>query len=169
MIIKRFGKVFAGFAFAYLMLCAGTANAQSTATDTFLVTLTLEDECVVTAGIALDFDAAGVLDVALTGTTTIDVQCTDQTAYSVGLNEGTGVGATVLTRYLTGPGGVLVLYELYQDAGHLTIWGNTPPTNTVAGTGDGDTQTLTVYGLVPVQVTPVAGNYTDTITVTVTY
>jgi len=49
------------------------------------------------------------------------------------------------------------------------VWGNTVGTNTVAGTGTGNSQSLTVYGNVPAQATPPAATYNDTITVTVTY
>ncbi len=49
------------------------------------------------------------------------------------------------------------------------MWGNTIGTDTVAGTGTGSNQSLTVYGRVPVQSTPVGATYTDTVIVTVTY
>jgi spore coat protein U-like protein len=58
---------------------------------------------------------------------------------------------------------------LYSNAGRTTVWGNTVGTDTVAGTGTGATQSLTVYGRVPVQSTPGAGTYTDTVITTVTY
>jgi spore coat protein U-like protein len=62
-----------------------------------------------------------------------------------------------------------ITYSLYQDAGRTTVWGNTIGTNTVAGTGNGASQSYTVYGRVPPQTTPAAALYGDTITVTVTY
>lgn len=42
-------------------------------------------------------------------------------------------------------------------------------TDTLAGTGNGNVQNLTVYGRVPPQATPAAGVYTDTVAITVTY
>lgn len=62
-----------------------------------------------------------------------------------------------------------IAYQLYQNATRSTVWGNTVGTNTVAGTGNGNVQLLTVYGSVPAQATPPAGTYSDTVTVTVTY
>jgi len=47
--------------------------------------------------------------------------------------------------------------------------GNTVSTDTVAATGNGASQSYTVYGRVPAQTTPAPGTYTDTVTVTVTY
>jgi spore coat protein U-like protein len=37
------------------------------------------------------------------------------------------------------------------------------------GTGTGASQTITVYGKVPTQTTPVAGTYADSVIVTLTY
>ena len=66
-------------------------------------------------------------------------------------------------------GSATVTYSLYSDSGRTTVWGNTVGTNTVAGVGNGASQSYTVYGRVPAQTTPAAATYTDTITVTVTY
>jgi spore coat protein U domain-containing protein, fimbrial subunit CupE1/2/3/6 len=66
-------------------------------------------------------------------------------------------------------GGANVTYSLYTDTGRTTVWGNTVGTDTVAATGNGASQSYTVFGRVPSQSTPAPGTYTDTITVTVTY
>jgi len=39
----------------------------------------------------------------------------------------------------------------------------------VSGTGTGAAQVLTVYGRIPANQTALIGNYTDTVTVTVTF
>ncbi|MCR6502850.1 spore coat protein U domain-containing protein [Shinella sp. CPCC 101442] len=39
----------------------------------------------------------------------------------------------------------------------------------MSGTGSGSQQDITIYGRVPAQNTPLAGTYTDTVVVTVTY
>ena len=96
------------------------------------------------------------------------MQCTDTTPYNIGLDAGTGTGATVTVRKLTS-GGATVNYTLYSDTGRTTVWGNTVSTDTVAATGNGASQSYTVYGRVPAQTTPAPGTYTDTVTVTVTY
>ena len=96
------------------------------------------------------------------------MSCTNTTPYNIGLDAGTGSGATVATRKMTS-GGATVSYSLYSDSAHATVWGNTIGTDAVAGTGNGTGQNYTVYGRVPPQTTPAPGTYTDTITVTVTY
>jgi spore coat protein U-like protein len=109
-----------------------------------------------------------VLTANVDQTTTLQVQCTNTTPYNIGLDAGTGSGATVTTRKLTS-GAHTVNYSLYSDSGRTTVWGNTVGTNTVSATATGAAQSYTIYGRVPSQTTPAPGTYTDTITVTVTY
>lgn len=150
-----------------LLTSSGTALA-ATATTTFTVQMTITSTCIINSASTLNFGSTGVLTTNVPGTSTIQVQCTNTTPYTIGLDAGTGVGATVAARKMTN-GGNTITYSLYQDSGHLTVWGDTIGVNTVAGTGDGSAQGFTVNGLVPAQTTPAAGLYTDTITVTVTY
>jgi spore coat protein U-like protein len=105
----------------------------------------------------------------LNATTTIQVACTGGTAYNVGLNAGTGVGATVTTREMTGPAGALLNYKMFSNSGRTTNWGNTIGTDTVAGTGNNGIQNLTVYGEIPSGQTVALGSYADVIITTLTY
>jgi spore coat protein U-like protein len=116
----------------------------------------------------LNFGTVGLLTANVDTTTTVAVQCTNATPYNVGLNAGTGTGATVASRKMTS-GTKTVTYSLYSNSGRTTVWGNTVGTDTVTGTGSGSNQSLTVYGRVPVQTTPAPATYTDTIVATVTY
>ena len=101
-------------------------------------------------------------------TSTVSVTCTNTTPYNVGLNAGTATGATVTTRQMTN-GSAVLSYSLTSDSGHSVNWGNTVGTNTVAGTGNGSAQSLTVYGQVAAGQYVTPGAYADTITATVTY
>lgn len=141
----------------------------ATATTQFQVTLTLQAECKLTSASDLAFGTSGVIQTALTATSAIGVQCTNTTPYNVGLSAGSGSGASTTTRKMTSGAGATVNYQLFRDTSRTQNWGNTVNTDTMAGTGNGAVQTLTVYGLVPAQTTPAAGNYTDTVQVTVTY
>ena len=132
----------------------------------FNVNATVAKQCAVSAT-ALDFGSVGLLTGTTLGTSTIGVQCSSGSAYNVGLNQGIN-GATITTRKMA-LGANLIGYQLYSNSGRTTVWGNTVGTNTVAGTGNGSVQNLSVYGSVPAQATPTAGTYNDTITVTVTY
>ena len=67
-------------------------------------------------------------------------------------------------------GGVLIDYNLYQDAGRTQSWGDGGATgNVLSGTGTGNDEEVVVYGRVPAQTTPVAGTYTDTVQVTIAW
>jgi spore coat protein U-like protein len=149
-------------------LClTGTAKATTT-TSSFSVTMTINASCTIVSTATLNFGSQGVLVSAVDQTTTLQVQCTNTTPYNIGLDAGTGSGATVTTRKMTS-GSNTVNYSLYSDTNHTVVWGNTVGTNTVSATGNGAAQNYTVYGQVPAQTTPAPGTYTDTITVTVTY
>jgi spore coat protein U-like protein len=140
----------------------------TTTTTTFQSQIVIQAQCVIVSASTLNFGTQGVLSANVDQTSTIQVQCTNTTPYNIGLNAGTGAGATVAVRKMTS-GGATVNYSLYTDAGRSTVWGNTVGTDTVSATGNGAAQSTTVFGRVPVQTTPTAGTYNDTVTVTVTY
>jgi len=66
-------------------------------------------------------------------------------------------------------GDASVEFNLYRDTARTQVWGNTVDSDTVAGTGDGSNQSITVYGRVPSQDTPAAGTYSSTITATLVF
>jgi spore coat protein U-like protein len=140
-----------------------SAALAATTVTTFAINMTIQATCVVSA---LPLNFATYTGTLLTGTTTVTVTCTNTTPYTVGLNAGTATSATVTTRkmtYLTNTLG----YVLTSDSAHTVNWGVTIGTDTVAGTGNGSAQPLTVYGQIA------AGQYTApgayTVTATVTY
>lgn len=138
-----------------------------TATSSFTATATVISSCNVSAT-THDFGSASSLGSNVDATSTITTTCTSTTPYNIGLDAGTGSGATVTTRKMTA-GAATINYSLYTNSGRTTVWGNTIGTNTVSGTGSGAGQPLTVYGRVPSQATPAPATYTDTIVTTVTY
>jgi spore coat protein U-like protein len=152
-------------AFAYLFQRSAAAGSVTT---TFTAQIAIAAACAIDSASSLNFGTQGMLAANVDQSSTIQVTCTNTTPYTIGLDAGRGSGATVAARKLTS-GGNTVSYALYADAAHTTIWGNTPSSDTVAGTGNGSAQSFTVYGRVPPQGAPVPGNYSDTITVTVMY
>ncbi len=150
------------------VLLASTGVKAATTTGSFTVQMTITASCLINSASTLNFGSSGVIAANVDQTSTVQVQCTNTTPYNIGLDAGTGTGATVATRKMTN-GSNTINYALYSNAGRTTLWGNTVGTDTVAGTGSGAAQSYTVYGRVPAQTTPAAATYTDTITVTVTY
>lgn len=147
----------------------GEAIAQTRST-TFNVSLTVLDECTITAT-DMAFGTVSVLAGGATATSTVTVLCTTGTDYAIGLSAGTGAGATVAARQMTGPGGATLQYTLYRDAARTLLWGNTTSTNTVdSAAATGAPETYTVYGQVaPAQTNVTPGAYGDVITATITY
>jgi spore coat protein U-like protein len=143
----------------------GSCSTSIVSSFPFTATANVVSQCAVSAT-SLDFGTVGLLLANTDGTSTLSVQCANGIAYQVGLSNGLNAAGT--TRRMSGPGG-LVSYELYRNSTRTQRWGNTLNTDTVIGSGNGSSQSLTVYGRVPSQTTPSAGTYNDTITVTVTY
>lgn len=150
------------------MISFGPALA-ATATGNMAVRITIQAECKIQTASDLDFGTTGVIDANVDQISTIGVQCTSGQTYNVGLSAGVGSGATTAIRKMTGPAAAAINYTLYRDTARTLLWGVTIGTDTVAGTGNGSAQNLTVYGRVPPQPTPAAGAYTDTVAITVTY
>jgi spore coat protein U-like protein len=144
------------------------AHAAGTATTTMGVKITIQDACDSTvAATDMDFGSAGPLTSAIDKTSTITVTCTKDAAFNIGLDG--GAAGNVAARTMSDGSGNVVNYQLYSDSGRTTVWGNTVGTDTAAETGTGTSQDITVYGEVPAQTTPPAGNYSDTVQVTVSF
>ena len=79
----------------------------------------------------------------LTGVNQATVNCTSGTQYTLGLNAGTGSGATTTTRKMTSSSGATLSYQIFQDAARTRNWGNTTGVDTVAMTGTARTKCFT--------------------------
>ena len=151
------------------LLALGCAPVlAATATTTFTVTATVAAACTISAT-NLAFGAyVPTAALPTNGTSTVTTTCTLAAPYDIGLNAGTGTGATVAARKMTS-GANLLTYSLYQDATHLVVWGNTIGTDTIALVGTGLAVPTTVFGQIPALQNASVGSYTDTITATVTF
>ena len=154
------------FLLAALVLPVAFAPA-ATKTAKFNVTATVQSDCTVTAT-NLAFGSVGILQANVDATSTISITCTPNTAYQLGLNEGTAAGSTVDARLMAN-GTATMQFQLFSDSQRTQIWGNTDGTNTVGGSGTGQASNYTVYGRIPPQTAPAVGNYATEITATITY
>ncbi len=156
---------------ALLLLGVHSPLFAAQATNTFLVSATINAACIVTAG-TLGF---GIYDPSVAAdvdnTSTINVYCTNGTPYTLKLNVGTG-GGTFIQRTLISPASQSLDFNLYTTGGRTTVWGDgTSSTGTVTGTGLGllTASPKTVFGrLFQAQDKPTA-LYVSTVTVTVEY
>jgi spore coat protein U-like protein len=150
-------------------LSAAPAAFAGSKTATFQVSLTIQADCSISAN-PLNFGTTGVIDTNLDQTSTVSVTCTNGTPYTVALDAGSAAGSTIADRAMNNAGGTAsVKYNIYRDAGHTQVWGQTTGTDVVGGTGNGTAQSINVYGRVPAQSMPVADTYTSTVTATVAF
>lgn len=170
---RKTERVIIKMAAAVAGACAVVAAiaAPNPATTTFQVKFTVNKACSVSAT-NLDFGTQDATATNVPGSTngTITVTCSKGTAYTIGLlpSNNSSTGAGTMAGATTGNTDK-VPYQLYQDSGLATVWGNTASTNTVGGSGTGSAQAaVTVYGKVAsANYTPDA--YADTVTVNVVY
>jgi spore coat protein U-like protein len=149
-------------------LSSAAVYSNGSRPSSFDVTMKIVADCTIAAN-GMDFgQRQGVLTQAVSASSTINVTCTNTTPYNVGLDAGTGAGSSGTTRYMNGTGAnaATVRFNLYQSPGSGQ-WGNTQGSDTLGGTGSGTLQTLTVYGEIPSQASPVPDTYKSTITATV--
>jgi spore coat protein U-like protein len=108
------------------------------------------------------YDTLSPLDSEITGS--IGVSCDEETAGELSLSAGLGTFAARQMR--SGPQSLV--YNLYLDAARLTIWGDgSPGTSLLSLSGTGGN--YTVYGRIPSRQNVSLGDYSDTITVTLTF
>jgi spore coat protein U-like protein len=155
----------------------GTANPSLCGTSSvgsfaFTASATVVSNCKTTTS---DLNFGSVSSMAagpITGTSTLNVQCTNGTPYQIGLSNGlNSTGGT--NRFMKSASTAdLVRYDLYQNAARSIRWGN----NNAAGgdtlnnqTGSGVYTPITIYGQAFPTATVTAGNYSDTVTVTLYY
>jgi spore coat protein U-like protein len=147
-----------------ITMAAQTAQA-ATATATIAISATVVSTCSILATPILFGNYTGVVVAA---TSTLTILCTATTPYVISLDAGATSGATTSTRSMKN-GSVLLNYGLFKDAAHVNNWGIISGTDTVAGTGNGLLQTVTVFGQIPAGQFVAPGLYTDTVTATLTY
>ena len=154
------------------------ANAATT-TGTLTVKATVAKGCSVNtdasgtaANAVLDFGTITSLtanvdgDTAASSGTSIKVLCNKGTDYTVAF--GAGNNAVGGVRRMAGGSSEFIPYNLYLTSTRATALAVDGTTASIIG--NGTPQTLDVYGRIPAgSVLPTAGNYTDAVTLTVTY
>lgn len=150
--------------------CTSSSGGTPVPSRTFIASANLGGTCTITAS-DVNFGTVASLATATTASGSLAVTCNPGMPYSIALNAGITTGNTIAARRmsLNGSGPGVVSYQLYQDAGYSTLWGDGTSGAIYPGTGAVITQTIPVHGRVPAQPTPAAGTYRDTITATITY
>jgi spore coat protein U-like protein len=172
--------VLCGLAGAAALVCAlfaAPAARAGTATGTLSVSITITASCTISATATLAFGSVTGASLATTdptSNTAISVTCTSGSPYAIGM--GLGANASGNQRRMTSGGSNYLNYGLYQSTGTTQPWTTATNSTTcttagdcVLGSGTGSASAVTVYGDVPSGQTPVAGSFTDSVTMTVYY
>ena len=156
-----------GIAAASMM--AAPAHAESKSSN-LAVSATVGANCTISTS-ALDFGTIDTMAASpVLGTGGVNIACTNGSSWTATANVGGGSGATFASRRMSA-GTNTLNYSLYTDAARTTVWGDgTNSTGVITNTGTGTAQNITIYGRIPGSQTGVpAGDYKDTVSVTVTY
>ncbi len=143
-----------------------TGATLTGASGTTTWTATIAAKCNLSAT-DINFGSTVLLSANVDASGTLNVQCTNTTPYTISINGGLSAATNPALRKMILSSGS-VTYGIYSDSARTTAWGSLAGA-TVAGTGTGLTQSLTMYGRVPPQGVPAPGNYADTLVATITY
>jgi spore coat protein U-like protein len=101
----------------------------------------------------------------LNGSGEFTVTCTASEPYTFALDKGFGPSIDSRVMRLSG-GSATIGYQIYQDAGHFTVFGDGTTGSAKSGVGTGAAQSIDVFGQIPSQNISAIGAYSDSITVT---
>ena len=159
-------------AVAAALSVASAAPAFATnATSSLDVSASVTANCTVSTAPVAFGDVDVTSGQAVQGTGSVSVTCTNGTPWTAVADAGAGTGADLSTRKMAN-GTNLLDYRLFTDSARTQVWGDgvSGATATLSDTGTGTAQTKTVYGVIPAGQTGIpAGDYADTVQVTVAY
>lgn len=99
---------------------------------------------------------------------TVTVTCDISAPFTLTMNAGTTAGATISNRRLAYNTQILN-YNIFTDASRTTTWGDGVTGASVSGTGVPGGTAVIAYASLNARQNVTAGNYSDNVTVTVTY
>ena len=138
----------------------------ATATANMSVSATVPATCTIATGDMIFGNYSSTEDT--TAETTITATCSSGTNAIIGLNTGVH-GSDGNLELLNTSGTGRLDYGIYLDNQHVAVWGEIGDQNTQKVVPNGNPQAFIAYGVIyPGQSVPV-GNYSDTVTVTITY
>jgi spore coat protein U-like protein len=155
-------------------IVAGTARlgAASSASTTLSASATVMTNCKIDTNdvtFAQQYDPLS--SSALTGTGTVTITCTKGAAATVGLSAGANAAHAVGTTRAMAGGSDYLSYDLFQDSGYSSVWGNTTGTLLSPGAADNKTpRPFTVYANIPAGQDITGGkSYSDSLQATVNF
>jgi len=161
-------------ALGFLALSAAPSAHAGSATSSFTVSAAVVASCTISTT-TLGF---GNYDPIVTNATTpldvngsVTITCTKGSTTTIGLDAGQNSAQAVgTTRAMQVAGPDYLSYELYQDTGRTTVWGNSGVALfTPAAAPNKNPRSFSIYGRIPAGQGSTIGNYTDTVVATVNF
>lgn len=158
----------------FLVISSDSSVIAATATSTFQVSVSVNNNCTISST-AVTFPNYDPISTHATNPDdsnggTVTVTCTRGTVTHIGL--GLGANASGSQRRMKDGGTNYINYQLYQDTGRTTVWGNDSSswfTPNPAAAPDKNPRTFTVNGRIPSGQDVPAGTYSDTVVATVNF
>jgi len=156
---------------AVVSIVAESRLSGQSATASLTVSASVSKNCTITTAPVAFGNYDSVVSNAtapLDGTGTVIVTCPKGAVAKVGLNQ--GGNAQGATRRMAGSAAEYLTYELYKDAGHAAVWGNTAADALdIPAAVNQNPQSFPVYGRVAAAQSAAVGTYTDTVVATVNF
>lgn len=169
-------KTLFGFLALVLLCVFATPAFGGTASANIAVGATVLNVCTITATPLAFGNYDPTVSTANDNTATVVVACTLGASANVTLGQGShaanGSTDAAPLRQMEGTTDTTqrLRYDLYQNSGRSTVWGNTSATGeNYTGVGPLNTTTLTVYGRLPINQNAKADVYSDIVVATITY
>lgn len=154
--------------YIFFLTGLGDCTLGTTVSMPFQVRANVINDCSINVG-SLVFPNSSLLTSALRTTSSMNIQCSKNTAYRI-VFSGSANGGSMSARKLKNTGTAeLVTYQISNTLDGASLGDGSGGTVLLSGTGDGGVASQTVYGIVPPQTTPSPGDYKDTITATVSF
>ncbi|QDM41067.1 spore coat U domain-containing protein [Altererythrobacter sp. TH136] len=152
---------------AAAVLASGTPALAGTTTNTLPVRVQVTVGCTLQTR-PLMFDATTISNQNIDSTTTITVRCTPNTDFTVEIDKGLYANGINRRMFSTEANGY-VTYDVYRDSPRNNVWGTGQTKNVTANSGSGLPLEITLFGRITKPGTIKAGDYKDTLLVTLNF
>ena len=167
--VRRLRRTIAAVAAAALG-AGGTPALAGQTTNTLPVAVTVATGCSLVTR-PLTFDARGITGTTpIDATTSVTVRCTPNTDFNIDIDTGLYAnGNSANRRMYSASTNSFVSYDVYRDGPRNNVWGRGNTSNVSGNSGAGAAIDFVLYGRVKNTGKIVAGDYIDTLTVTLNF
>lgn len=151
------------------LLAAGTPALAGQATNTLPVDLTVAPGCSLQTNPLMFVATNALINFNIDAAATLVVKCTPNTAYAVDIDDGLHARGNNRRRMFSASSNRYIDYNVFMDARRASIWGKGSTKNLTGNSGSGAPVSIPVYGRVPAAFLIAAGDYKDTLLVTLNF